>query len=218
MATATTECARNERGRERKRGGITLERLILMLSMKHVHCSRQSRIQIYTQLCHFCLPACLPVCISRSALSVAIAWCCCFLLSHSICYFTKEEKMGSYTRNKATKGFYKPFICNDVWLQSHFNRVKVNESKKSKRRWRWWWKKETTKLNDSATDDNWWRSPHHILDDAARERDFKSNLHMYIFIVPARSFGPCCSIVALYLAFDVRVNLSAFALNIFSMN
>lgn len=35
---------------------ITLERLILMLPMKHVHCSRQSRIQMYTQLR---LPACL---------------------------------------------------------------------------------------------------------------------------------------------------------------
>lgn len=72
--------------------------------------------------------ACLPACLSSAFYIVSCYRMVFFPHTHSICYFVKAKKMGSYTRNKATKGFYKPFICNDVWLQSYFNREKVRET------------------------------------------------------------------------------------------
>lgn len=127
-AKKTSKSKGNNNNERRKKNSIALERLILMFSMKHEHCSRQSRIQIYTQLCHFCLP----VYLLRSTLK-------CYRMGffRTLTLFAAlRKKTGSNTHNKATKGFYKPFICNDVWLQSHFNRAKkrkqhqMNEKKK----------------------------------------------------------------------------------------
>lgn len=161
-AKKTSKSKGNNNNERRKKNSIALERLILMFSMKHEHCSRQSRIQIYTQLCHFCLPVFIFYALHWNA----IAWAF-FALSLYLLLCVKKRAQTHTTKQ------LKDFTSHLYVMMSGCNHILTERKRENNIRWmrkrrrRWWWWRRKKKRNWTATDDNWWHSRHHILYDVA---------------------------------------------------